>query len=453
MNVEKLKDRMVKISDRCRRIQEAIDDDGRLATEKETSELSQLVDDFRGLEAQVALAEKVGDVANAMSAPMPRKTAPQPLVTMGNNYPARPGFAPRGASFGELFQRPAAGSQSGDVNGFSSIGEFCRTALLNPLDQRLQNRGHGVRNSMSEGIGEDGGFAVPVQFFGSLLDASLESEIIRPRCGVIPMSSNMATLPSFNYLDSTGNTRAGLVLRWVNELATNTNQNAKMTPMNMRANKAAIFVSASSEVTEDVEAFSRRLEIALMNATAAGLDYVFVFGNGAGQPLGVMNSPALITVSKESAQAANTINEDNIVKMAARLHPSCWANAVWIASPTCLAQLYKLSQATGPNAGGRSTLLREGDGGLTLMTKPLLISDACAPLSTTGDLILADFSKYLVGLRREATVQTSIHSGWFTDETGFKMTLRLDGQPEWAQPIKLRDGTNTVSSFVALESR
>ena len=40
-----------------------------------------------------------------------------------------------------------------------------------------------------------------------------------------------------------------------------------------------------------------------------------------------------------------------------------------------------------------------------------------------------------------------------TDEIAFRLTLRLDGQPEDAAPIKLRDGTNTVSPFVVLQAR
>ena len=67
--------------------------------------------------------------------------------------------------------------------------------------------------------------------------------------------------------------------------------------------------------------------------------------------------------------------------------------------------------------------------------------------------MLGDFSKYLVGLRREARLETSIHSGWQTDEMGVRMILRLAGQPEWISAVKPRDGTNTVSCFVALETR
>lgn len=40
-----------------------------------------------------------------------------------------------------------------------------------------------------------------------------------------------------------------------------------------------------------------------------------------------------------------------------------------------------------------------------------------------------------------------------SDETAFRLTMRLDGMPEDSEPTKLRDGTNTVSPFVTLDAR
>jgi hypothetical protein len=62
----------------------------------------------------------------------------------------------------------------------------------------------------------------------------------------------------------------------------------------------------------------------------------------------------------------------------------------------------------------------------------------------TGDLILGDFSKYLIGLRREARLETSIHSGWQTNEMGVRMIVRLAGQPEWKAPVKPRASHHTL---------
>jgi HK97 family phage major capsid protein len=356
---------------------------------------------------------------------------------------APPRFVGRCASYNALFGKPTGDS------AFPSVGQMVVAAALNPLDPRFSR----VHGSMTEGVGEDGGFAVSSQFYAELLDRSLEQEAIRPRTNVIPMASSMVTAPSFDYSDGTGAKRAGLQLVWMGEGAPASNQTAKLTPLNMRAHKAGIWIAVSNEAAEDIPVFERRIEVAMVDATTAGLDFAFLFGNGAGQPLGVMNAPALVTVGKEGSQTAATIVEDNLVKMAGRLHPSCWRNAVWLISPTCIPQLFKLAQATGPNAGARTAVISETDQGLRILGKEVIVTDACAPLGTTGDVILADLSKYLIGLRRDARLVTSIHAGWQTDETGVRMVLRLGGQPEWKAPVKLRDGTNTVSAFVALETR
>jgi len=358
-----------------------------------------------------------------------------------------PRFAGRPASYVALFGAPPAAIR--DTGSFPSLGAFLIAAAMNPLDPRFRATNAG----MTEEYGEDGGFAVPPGFYANLLDASLEEEVIRPRATVIPMDSSMVAAPSFDYTDQTGAKRAGLVLTWMGESAPATNQVAKLTPIHLRANKGGIWIAVSNEAAEDIPLFERRIVRVTTDAITAGLDLAFLFGNGAGQPLGIMNSPALVTVTKESGQAPATINEDNIVKMSARLHPSSWSRAVWLMSPTCVAQVYKLAQAAGPNQGVRTAVITETDQGLRILGKEVIVTDACAPLGTTGDIIFGDLSKYLIGLRREARLQTSVHSGWSTDEIGVRMVLRLGGQPEWKAPIKLRDGTNTVSAFVALETR
>jgi len=367
----------------------------------------------------------------------------------GPNAPA--GAQPGGASsrfFGQAATYNALFGAQRRESQFTSIAQMGVTATRNPLDERLR-----AFNSMSEGVGEDGGFAVPPGLYGGALDRSLEQEAIRPRASVLPMEGPTMIVPAFDYTDGTGGKRAGLQLAWLGESASASNQIAKVTPLNLRANKAGIWISTSNELAEDMPAFERRIEVAIIDGMTAGLDYAFLFGNGAGQPLGVMNAPALLTVSKESGQTAAELKEDNLTKMAGRLHPMCWRKAVWLVSPTCVPQLFKLAQATGPNAGVRTAVISESDQGLRILGKEVIVTDACAPLGTTGDIVLADLSKYLIGLRREARLETSIHAGWQTDELGVRMVIRVGGQPEWSAPIKLRDGTNTVSAFVALESR
>ena len=68
-------------------------------------------------------------------------------------------------------------------------------------------------------------------------------------------------------------------------------------------------------------------------------------------------------------------------------------------------------------------------------------------------MILADLTQYVIGLRRDASLEIARETYFSTDEIGFKMRLRLDGQPLAGRGEKLRDGTNTVSPFVMLGAR
>src|SRR5207253_2798204 len=128
--------------------------------------------------------------------------------------------------------------------------------------------------------------------------------------------------------------------------ATLTEQQGKARTVGFKAQKATILCRVSSELAEDVGAFDQQLSAALIAAVAAGLDGAFLSGTGAGQPLGILNAPALITVTKEtspSTQAANTLLLANLAKMLARLSPGSYRSAVWMVHPTVLPALLQLT--------------------------------------------------------------------------------------------------------------
>ena len=62
-------------------------------------------------------------------------------------------------------------------------------------------------------------------------------------------------------------------------------------------------------------------------------------GTGAGQPLGLLNADATISVAKETGQAAATVLSENIFGMWARLHAPRRQNAVWLINQEIEPQL------------------------------------------------------------------------------------------------------------------
>lgn len=177
---------------------------------------------------------------------------------------------------------------------------------------------------MSEGSGVSAGFLVPPQFISGVIDGALDIEIIRPACVVLPMASNTLDTAGFNFQDGTDGKRAGLKLTWGPEAGTLSEQVAVARKISFTAKKANILCRVSSELAEDAIAFDTQLRSAMVAAVGAGLDGAFVSRTGAGMPLGILNSPCLITQVKESGQAANTLMLQNLAGMLARLTPASY---------------------------------------------------------------------------------------------------------------------------------
>lgn len=133
---------------------------------------------------------------------------------------------------------------------------------------------------------------------------------------------------------SGGTTHGGFAMQWLAEKATGSRQVAKMRMLKLVAKKAGIYAQIINELAADGLGFENQLKIALVKSIGFGLDGVYLFGSGSGQPQGCLSSgnEAIVTVAKESGQAASTIVYQNLVKMFASVALMCLENAVWLAT-------------------------------------------------------------------------------------------------------------------------
>ena len=183
-----------------------------------------------------------------------------------------------------------------------------------------------------------------------------------------------------------------------------------------------------------------------------------------GKPLGVMNSGALVTVSKRTSQPADTIMHRNLVDMMGRMYAKSWPRAMWLMHQDVWAQLPLLSfrdvgayPSTATTAPVPAYMPPSGISGQpygTLLGRPIMVLEAMETIGDLGDILLADMSQYRAvtkagGMRTD----TSIHLKFDTDETVFRFIFRLAGAPWWSSTISPRDGSNTRSPFITLESR
>jgi HK97 family phage major capsid protein len=330
-------------------------------------------------------------------------------------------------------------------SGFHSMDEFLKTLHLGRADQRLLN------SSMVEGIPEFGGYSVPEEYGAFLMDKSLESEIIRPRATVWAMGSETKKVPAFDGADRSTNLFGGISGEWLEEGQTGTRKVAKLRLIQLTAKKLACFSQASNELIADGMSFEEMLAGALIKGIGWYMDYAFINGTGDGQPLGILNDPALITVVKEEDQSAATITYQNVVNMFSRLAPSCFSNAVWLANPSVIPQLLTMTITIG-TGGAQIPVFKEEASRFTLLGKEIIFTEKCPALGAKGDLILADLSQYAIGMRKEIALDRSNVPGWMEDMTDYRVIVRVDGQGTWDKPVTPKNGT-TLSWAVALEAR
>ena len=89
----------------------------------------------------------------------------------------------------------------------------------------------------------------------------------------------------------------------------------------------------------------------------------------------------------------------------------------------------------------------------TLLGQPIIWTEHCSYLGAKGDIILAVPGAYCVGIRKGLTIDVSRHLLFDKNETAFRGEMRIDGQPQIDETLKLRDGTHTVSPFITLAVR
>lgn len=140
-------------------------------------------------------------------------------------------------------------------------------------------------------------------------------------------------------------------------------------------------------------------------------------GNGVGRILDVLDSPALISVAKESGQSAGTVLGLNLLNMRQRLFPASNWRAVWLVSPDAYSQI---RQTHIPLSNSDAPLFVPSNGQDVpdrILGLPVVWSQHCATLGKAGGVVLADLSRFPL-VKRYPGVQME-----FTDAVGWSEAL------------------------------
>ncbi len=373
-------------------------------------------------------------------------------VTGDHNYYHQSGTERKMSNLSQRLHGGSAGRKMADLFGkapetkFTNMGEWWDTLRAGP------NHPNYHQLQMEGGQGSAGGVFVPTGYAHEMLDAAVEDSIVMPRATVRPMDTDELEIATFENQDHSGSsTFGGLAGTWISEGATNTEVTATTRKLKLKAKKLAIFSSASSELLADSPNFGQEFEEAMTIAASWNLDDAFFNGSGTGKPLGILNDPSVVSIAKEVGQGAATIVYENLIKMMARMYGPSKDNSVWVANATAFPQLAALSIAVG--TGGSFIPALKGESlDMTLLTRPVIWTEKLPALGTVGDIMLVDFSHYVVGLRSEIRLETTDAVSWHEDEIDFRAILRADGRGKWREAFTPKNG-DTQSWAVTLATR
>ena len=344
---------------------------------------------------------------------------------------------------------------------FKSLGEQLKAvagAYLNPhgMDDRLKAQKAVL--GQAEGSSSDGGFLVQADFSEQIMTLAHDTGVIASRCRRIPVGATANGL-KMNAIDetsrATGSRWGGVRGYWLAEAGTLTASQVKLRQVELNLKKLGALMYATDELLADTTALGAVMQQAAGEELAFMVDDSIINGVGAGMPLGILNSPALLSISKETGQAAATVVFANIQKMWGRMYARSRTNAVWLINQDVEQALNSMDFPVG--TGGVPAYLPPG--GLsqaplgTLMSRPVIPTEFNATLGTVGDIMLCDFSQYLLIDKGGVQGASSIHVQFLTDQTAFRWIYRVDGQPLWNNVLTPLKGTNTLSPFVALATR
>lgn len=412
----------------------------RALSDEENTKIDALLAEADGFDGQIkAAAEadqrqaRLGAAQHSLAAPPGRKTTPDALDAL------------KGAEVKD--------NREDDLTcGFPTYDEFCHVIRSKDTpgsrfagDERLDFMT--AAYGQNEATGEDGGFLIPPVYSNRMLERTQERLGIIEQCDKLTLTGNSITVNGTVDHDRSGTTyrHGGVVVYWVGEAGQITRSSLKFRPVELRLNKLACLSFATDEILADGLAnFGTRLLAKHADAMGDELLEAVMFGNGTGKPLGAFAGDACEPVDRGTA---STILYADIINMEQALWASSDAAGRFYFNPECWSKIRQLKLASGT---GNDPAVIVDTRDKSIDGRPYKRTDHCSALGTAGDIVLGDFSQYLLAMKGTVQTAMSIHLRFDYGETAYRSTFRVDGKPAWERVLTPRKGTQTVSPFVKL---
>jgi HK97 family phage major capsid protein len=364
----------------------------------------------------------------------PAVVAPAPVIEVGAD---RAAAKPWAADGGDFFRAVVSAGRGGE------------------LDPRL--KADRAQNTL---LGEEGGFAIPAPVVNTFLEATMTGGELLGRVAGRPVTNGNSYVETVTKEEArtNGSRNGGVRGYWVAEDNTVTESQAATRQVDLKLQKVAALVKLTEEQTEDGPALVSFLNEQVPEELRFMAEQAIWEGSGVGQPLGALNSGALVTVAIEGSQTiANTAGNIwvNAAKMYSRMPARMLNGSAFFINQELWAKILTATAGTTQPAAPMFTppgqLASTPNG--AIYGRPIVPIEYASAEGTVGDFVFANFSDYLFIQKGGIKQSASMHVEFARDRQVLKFTWRVNGAPRTRVPLTPFKGSSTVSPYIALAAR
>lgn len=350
---------------------------------------------------------------------------------------------------------------------FKNLGEQLRAIYFaavdrsEPVDKRLLqiNDEYRAASGMSEGKLSDGGYALQQDFAGMMFDTAVSTGEILSKIDTYPIGAGFNGAKWVEADESSVATTVfgGVQVYWKEEGGTVAASKPKMRERKMELETLFGLAYATDELLSDTTFVSNLYNRAFNIAIQRKLEGDVIAGTGVGCLQGILKSGALVQVSKEQNQQANTVLYENFVSLWSQrwLVDGAARRLEWWVHPDVEAKMMLMEFPVG--TGGIPVYLPPGGAADTpysrLFGRPVIPTDHCSALSSKGDVFLVDPMEYVMIRKGGTQMDTSIHVMFLTGEQTFRFSFRANGGTKRQKSLTIKNSSNARSPFLVLQAR
>lgn len=425
--IEARRRRQVAISEEMCAITNTADTENRDLLDAERKRIKELKKEFENIDDEIDSRFSAHTARDRLSAAMPRRSAPDEMVSDPQNPTAQWSRNGGFKSFGAMLVRAAKEK---------------RQNVISPDLARWTAAGQ------SEQVGALGGFLIPPTFLEPIVLSVGSNSGLLSRCFQIPVQSNHMMMPTYEEAPY----GAGVNVQTKAEGQEVTGSTIKFKKNFTELDEIEVMVEIPDTLLEDSRAVEATVDKIVRRDMTFELSNRILWGQTGGF-LGCGASDAAVTVAAESSGNSGNIIVENTAGMLAAVNETEMSDLAWVAHPSTRKHIMLLKIGDTPVFTGSNGGALDKPANM-LHGYPIIWSQAAKPLGTLGDLMLVDFAEYAVAVRDDGIrMRVSFDVEFKKGLVVYRFTIRAAGNPLRSKPIASKYGNFDTSSIVMLAAR